>query len=513
MSSKDRCVVIGTGAGGLMAATVLASKGIEVLVLEQAREFGGYLNPFKRRGYHFDVGLHYVGELGPGRAHRRLYERVGLDPDELFVEMDRDGFDHFRFPDFEIRQCADRGAWRERLHRTFPRQHKAIECFFAYLERVRRVSAVVTAFAFRAPRASDLAVLRQAAALAPRVGSTWLDLMESITDDVRLRAALSGNLACGGSPPRELSAFGGLALVNHFADGAWVARGTAGSLRDALVQKAHAHGADFRSRADVRRIDVRGGQVQAVELATGERVPCAQVVAAIDPGRLVGELIPLHRLPLRMVHKVARLQPSFPMFSVFLGMRRKLADHGLRGANIWDHPRVDPATWGMWDLESPPAFMMTTPTLTDTGGSRAPQGGSTADIFVAAPYAPFARWTDAPVGRRGSGYEALKAQLADRIVDRVQERLPGVVGDVEVQEAATPATCVSYVRTVEGSMCGPALTPGQFGPLRPATRTPVGGLYLAGASIFGGGVMPCMLSGQAAAAAVLDALGARSPEA
>jgi len=57
-----KLIVIGTGAGGLTAAAYLARSGIEVLVLEQASQFGGYLNPFERRGYHFDPGVHYMGD-------------------------------------------------------------------------------------------------------------------------------------------------------------------------------------------------------------------------------------------------------------------------------------------------------------------------------------------------------------------------------------------------------------------------------------------------------------------
>ena len=51
-------IVIGSGAGGLAAALKVARSGHSVLLLEAMSSFGGYLNPFRRRGYTFDTGVH-----------------------------------------------------------------------------------------------------------------------------------------------------------------------------------------------------------------------------------------------------------------------------------------------------------------------------------------------------------------------------------------------------------------------------------------------------------------------
>jgi all-trans-retinol 13,14-reductase len=61
-------VVIGSGAGGLSAALKVARSGYKTLLLEAMSCFGGYLNPFHRRGYMFDAGLHYVATLAEGET-------------------------------------------------------------------------------------------------------------------------------------------------------------------------------------------------------------------------------------------------------------------------------------------------------------------------------------------------------------------------------------------------------------------------------------------------------------
>jgi len=68
-------IVIGSGIGGLAAAAILAKRGKKrVLVLERHYTAGGYTHSFTRRGYEWDVGVHYIGMVGRGQALRRAYD-------------------------------------------------------------------------------------------------------------------------------------------------------------------------------------------------------------------------------------------------------------------------------------------------------------------------------------------------------------------------------------------------------------------------------------------------------
>ena len=60
-------IVIGSGIGGLASAAMLAKHGDKkVLVLERHYTPGGYTHVFRRPGYDWDVGVHYVGGMTPG---------------------------------------------------------------------------------------------------------------------------------------------------------------------------------------------------------------------------------------------------------------------------------------------------------------------------------------------------------------------------------------------------------------------------------------------------------------
>ena len=93
MSEQTDVIVIGSGIGGLTAALTCARAGRSVRVLEAGKQFGGFTNPFARKHYPFDPGIHYIGQLGPGGRLREIYEGLGVANDLTFLELDPDGYD------------------------------------------------------------------------------------------------------------------------------------------------------------------------------------------------------------------------------------------------------------------------------------------------------------------------------------------------------------------------------------------------------------------------------------
>lgn len=488
-----KAVIIGTGAGGLTAAASLARSGYEVVALERGKQLGGYLNPFARKHFHFDPGVHYVGQCRPGGMMHRVLRAVGVDAEDLFVEMDRD-FDVLRFPDFEMRICAGLDAYEERLLDAFPEDGRDLAKVFDLL---RLLSG------FMNGRPMERLSRWKAAPSLLRLRGTWGALLEGMVRNPRLRSVLGAQCGDIGLPPSRAPAVLGLALVLHFAEGAYFPRGGSGTLRDALVDAARERGAIFHRRAEVTKIDIESGRVRAVETASGQRFDADVVVSAIDPTLTYGELIDPEHLPAKILAKTRRTQPSIASICIFLGMRRDLRDYGMGASNVWDYPS--------WDLESiyggvtsgelPEewAFFLSPNSLKDSSNSMAPPGCSTLEVVTLAPHEPFAKWQGMKSFKRGDEYLAFKEKVADSILASVEERWPGLVGDVEIQDIATPVTNTHYVNAPAGSIYGPAATPEQFGLNAFRPRSPVKGLVLAGGGTFGPGVGSCLASGLAAA--------------
>ena len=117
-----------------------------------------------------------------------------------------------------------------------------------------------------------------------------------------------------------------------------------------------------------------------------------------------------------------------------------------------------------------------------------------------APAGPFEKWFEAPVHKRGEDYNSFKEMLADRLIDAAERHyLPGLRDAIQIKEIGTPATNISYVNARRGGIYGPEHTPNQTFFRRFLPVTGVDGLFLCGASVLGGGIMPCTMSGMLAA--------------
>lgn len=92
-------IVIGSGIGGLTVASVLSQKKrLKVLVLERHYRAGGFTHEFSRKLFHWDVGVHYVGQLAPGSMIRHLFDVVTAS--QVRWERMHEPFERFVYPDF-----------------------------------------------------------------------------------------------------------------------------------------------------------------------------------------------------------------------------------------------------------------------------------------------------------------------------------------------------------------------------------------------------------------------------
>jgi len=130
MNHSYDAIVIGSGIGGLTAAAILSKQqNKRVLVLESHWLAGGQTHAFKRKGgYSWDVGLHYVGDMGPDSDTRTIMNYITNG--EVKWDPQPGGVDTFHYPNLSLHQGDDFDQFKNDLERLFPDQKRGIQDYF-----------------------------------------------------------------------------------------------------------------------------------------------------------------------------------------------------------------------------------------------------------------------------------------------------------------------------------------------------------------------------------------------
>ncbi len=504
MTTSYDAIVIGSGAGGLTAAVALAQADKKVLVLEQHDRPGGWTHSFTLEGYRFSPGVHYIGDLQEGGGLRRIYDGLGVSGDLTFCELNPDGYDHIVIGDKRVDFPKGKENLIERLKSHFPHEAKGIDRYFADLTNMVESLS----------RVGDLNHPVKSAMSAPTVlkwmRATGADLINAHVSDPVLRGVLAGQSGDHGLPPSQVSAFMHAGITHHYLDGGYYPLGGSFAIPRAFVRALKRAGGEIRLQARVKRILVEGKKVLGVELDSGEEIRADVVISNADPEVTFGQLIGRDKLSPKLKRKVDAVKYSTSCLSLFFATDMDLRrDGGLDSGNFWfyDHPDVDKIyTDGLTDAmlqnETPPGLFLTVTTLKDP--SKKHSGHHTCESFAFVGYDAFEKWAQTKYGARPADYEAMKEDLAWRMVRGLEKHVPGLSKHIVFSSLGTPLTNEHYLNATRGNLYGIAKSPSQVGPWAFSPRTEFDGLYLCGASTLSHGVAGVTASGMDAAKAVLN---------
>lgn len=503
-------IVIGSGIGGLAAGGLLARlEGSRVLVLESHFKLGGFTHTFQRKGFHWDVGIHYLGGLRQGSTLRGLFDLVtggGLKWQQMPHVLEV-----FHYPDLTFEVPSDPREYAASLVATFPHEAAGITRYFS---DVRRAS---TWYGRETYRWSTPALLRAGMGVVGlrdrRLSlTTTKDYLDHHFTDPRLRAVLSSQWGDYGLPPSR-SAFSVHALVvQHYLHGGWYPVGSSKTIAEGAKEVIESRGGACLVDHTVEEILVQDGRAVGVSVSykkgRGPRHATFRAPVVIsDAGAhtTATRLLPPGSAP-KLAAAVASAEPSISTVTLYLGLRDSPATLGFTGCNHWyfdsyDHDRTR-ERWGEVLVGRPPGAYLSFPSLKDAQAQR-----HTAEVIAFVEYGAFEEWRDEAWKRRGPAYEALKSRISEGLLDLVDRHHPGFRELVVFSELSTPLTVEGFTGHHEGGIYGLAATPQRIRDrLVPAT-TEIKGLYIAGSDACSPGVAGAMLGGAFAAGAVIGAAG------
>jgi all-trans-retinol 13,14-reductase len=500
-------IVVGSGLGGLTCAALLAKTGQRVLVLERHYTAGGFTHSFKRRGYEWDVGVHYIGDVHkPHSPMRRVFDTIS-DGRLQWARMDA-VYDRMVFPDATYDYHSGVRQFRIGLLQHFPDAGKDID---AYLQHVRSASGSV-AGQFGQRLLPEMLQGTAGAVLRRFSGDYWRrtthEVLTACTSNPKLAAVLAGQWGDYGAPPKQ-SSFAMHALVaQHYLDGANFPVGGASQIAAQVIPTIQASGGAVLVNAEVEQILVRGGRAAGVRMSNGDEILCPRVISGAGVHTTWSRLLPADVAEQGgMVEKVKALPRSVGHLGLYVGLKGSRQDLGLDQANLWIYRDYDHDASIASFLAKPgtdfPLMYISFPSAKDPAWDGHYPGKSTIDVIAPAPWEWFAHWQDQPWRKRGAGYADFKAQLSERLLQEIYKQAPGARGQVDHFELSTPLSTAHFSNYAAGELYGLEHSPYRFAQRWLTPKTPIKGLYLTGQDILFCGVGSALMSGVLTAATLL----------
>jgi all-trans-retinol 13,14-reductase len=503
-------VVVGSGAGGLATAVCLARQGRRVAVFEQHYTAGGYTHAYRRRGWEWDVGIHYVGQLARGEPVRVLSDY--LTGGALRWAPLGDPYEECRLGGEVYRPPVGLAAYKAMLLARFPAERAGIEALFALVGRCRAVLPALALGRLSGPVARRLARVARAAAVPAQAMRPARQVVAELVRDERLRQAVLTRSALLLADSTARMPFFFLAVMfEHFGRGAWYPVGGSAAIARAMLDPVRAAGGEVFVRAPVARIELDGGRAAGVTLADGTRVRAPVVVSAAGADHTYRTLLAHH--PTEEAARLDGMRRGQPFVVLFVGLDGDPAELGLPRYNLLVTDGDCDAFFDGRGGRTSGGFLSFSCAKDPTWTARHP-GRSTGEVLVYVDPALFAPFRGSRWHRREAGYLALKAELSAQLLGLLHDRLPRTRGRVVHHELGTPLTAEHFAGWPGGSLYGLAKDVAGFGDgrrpgltdwIRP--RTAVGGLYLSGQDCLAGGFMGALTGGVLAAHEALDGAG------
>jgi len=492
--ATKRVAIVGSGFGGIAAAIRLQAAGLRTVLFEARDKPGGRAYVYEESGYTFDGGPtvitapHCLDELFElaGRRREAYVDFLPVTPFYRLLWQDGTRIDY-----------AGGDALVQEIRRLCPQDEAGYLRFVEYSREVFQKGYTELA---HAPflRFSDM--LKVAPSLARlRADRSVYATVARFVEDENLRQALSfHSLLVGGNPFETSSIY----TLIHYLERNWgvfFPRGGTGALVRALVQLYTELGGEVRLGCPVHGVTIeRGASVRhLVDSAAGKREPFDLVVSNSDLHHTYSRLYGAEPEAKKTAKRLERAEWSMSLYVLYFGTNRPydLAHHtvvfGPRYRGLLDdifHGHQLPDDFSLY---------LHAPSVTDP--SLAPAGGATFYVLSPVPH----------LGNAPLDWDRIGDRYGDRILEALEQHMPGLRQHVVVRRSLTPRGFASDLVAYQGSAFSVAPKLTQSAWFRPHNRDPkLPGLYIVGAGTHPGAGVPGVVgSAKATASLVLQDCG------
>ena len=505
-------IVIGSGIGGLCSAALLSQMGKKVLVLEQHYTAGGFTHAYEREGYEWDVGVHYIGDMGRKSQGRGLFDYISggqlkwaeMDPvyDRIIL-----GDEHFDF-------VAGKENFKNSLKLQFPDDTVAIDQYVdLVMTTTKYMAAVSQTKAMPRPLAKLMSLSSKNKFPDYALDSSY-NVLKGLTDNEKLIAVLCGQWGDHGCPPKESVFLMHALIAGHYFNGGFYPVGGASKIAETIIPQIQVSGGDVLTYADVQEILIVDDRAVGVEMVDGHCLYADYIISNAGVVNTFTKLLPVaisDKFGYR--DRVQSLATSMSHGGMYIGLRGTADELQLPKTNLWiylDQHHDENVAALRKDPSAPlPLVYVSFPSAKDPNFQRRHPGRSTIEIVIGpCDFEQYRQWADKTWGKRGDDYEALKADLSERMLAALYKQLPHLQGKIDYSEISTPLSTNHFCRYKQGEAYGLAHTKARFEQEWLTPKTRVKGLYLTGQDLISCGVVGALMAGMVTAMSVVGFRGA-----
>lgn len=498
--------VIGAGMGGLTTAALLSKAGFSVCVLEKEPHAGGYLAGFRRKDFRFDTAIHWLNQCTPGGMACKIFDLLGSDHPNVIPQR---RIRRYKGESFDYLLTNNPDELRDQLISEFPHEREGLMRFFKAAKKLGKSFNEFSKI-FRTEESmtavermkNKLPLLKFAMPFIPYISYTGEKGLKKglnkFFKDEKLHKIFTG----------ETELLSCLVPIGwaYYGDFQSPPVGGGQVLPEWMEHVVKYYGNDIIYKAAVSEVVVENNTAKGVKFThfnTNYTVNCKYVVAACDIETLYEKMLPQHAIPAKLKDKLkdADIYSSSVTVSIALdctpdklGFNEELVHIVTENAPTGEQCDGNPHT---------SEISILAPSFRDA--SLAPEGCGTLTLFMPAFMNYSNEWKtdkdDKGNYKRGEAYKQLKNEIADIIIQRVEDMVaPGLRSHILFYDVATPVTHWRYTGNRGGTMMG--AKPGKKNMQNKIAhyQTPVNNLLLGGHwAELGGGVPIAVKAGANAA--------------
>lgn len=508
-TTNKKIAVVGAGPGGLAAAVLLVSRGLDVTVYEAQDRIGGRSARITLGEHHFDTGPtfflmpHVLDEIFSA-VGAKLTDEVDLrrlDPLYRLVIGQPDGADIVVDPTQDTDLMAERiGAVHEPDGRAFRR--------FVEHNRAKLNAAEPI---LRRPIRSPLDLVKADAVKAlPYINphKTVHSLSSKYFEHPAVKLAVGFQSKYLGMSPMECPSLFTILPFIEYEYGVWHPIGGCNAIMEALARVFVRAGGKIETSSPVASLDIEGGRVRGLHLGgdrSGERVACDHAVINADASWAIKKLIPEKMRGRDSDRALNNKKYSCSTYMLYLGVEGEveLPHHTIRTAPAYEQ-NLDDISRGngsLGSLTEDPSFYVCNPSITDP--TLAPKGDSS--VYVLLP---------TPNGKAKIDWSAESDRLRELLLDRIDGVLgQNLRGRIREEKRITPDDWRA-MNINHGATFNLSHSLDQMLHKRPQHKLP----YCDGAWLVGGGTHPgsglpvIFLSAQITAKMLCEQIGVGGPD-